>query len=108
MDHEKRHLTLLTSDGEEMSYLAGPEVANFNQIEVGDHVKATVTQQLIVYAREKGSSSNNDGSSSMVALAPKGQKPGVVMAHTVEVTTRVKICGSEETRSHARVSQRVS
>ena len=76
VDHEKRHATLLTSDGEEMCYLAGPEVVNFDQIQVGDHVKATVTQQLIVHAREKGVSGNNDGESGMIALAPKGAKPG--------------------------------
>ncbi len=90
VDHEKRHLTLLTSDGEEMSYLAGPEVVNFDQIQEGDHVKASVTQQLVVYAREKGASSTHDAESGLIALAPKGAKPGAVMAHTVQVTTRVQ------------------
>jgi hypothetical protein len=90
IDHQKRTATLLTSDGTEIPYTAGPEVVNFDQVKVGDHVKATVTEHVVVFVRAKGSRRNNDGEANLIALSPKGEKPSLVMAGTAEVTTRVK------------------
>ena len=89
VDHAKRQATLVTPDGKKTQYKAGPEVINFDQVRVGDQVKATVAEQLVVYVREKGEA-RSDGQAGLIALAPKGAKPGVLMADTVEVTTRVK------------------
>ena len=89
VDHAKRTYTLETPDGRKTPYRAGPEVTNFDQVRVGDQVKATVTDSLVIRAREKGEA-RTDGETSVVALDPKGGKPGVLMADTVEVTARVK------------------
>ena len=89
VDHAKRTYTLETPDGRKTPYKAGPEVTHFDQVRVGDQVKATVTDSLVVRAREKGEA-RTDGETSVVALDPKGGKPGVLMADTVEVTARVK------------------
>src|SRR5689334_22944593 len=53
VDHEKRHYTLQTPDGKKTQYKAGPDVVNFDQVRVGDLVKATVTEQLVVRVREE-------------------------------------------------------
>jgi hypothetical protein len=97
VDHAKRQATLLTSDRKKTQYKAGPDVINFDQVRVGDQVKATVTEELVVYVREKSEPRNNDGQAGLVALAPKGAKPGAVMAATVEVTARVT---SVDLRNH--------
>ncbi len=89
VDAAKRQVTLVTPDGKKTQFKAGPEVVNFPQIRVGDQVKATMTEQLVVFVREKGEA-RNDGQAGLIALAPKGAKPGVLMAETVEVTTKVK------------------
>lgn len=89
VDSAKRQVTLVTPDGKKTQFKAGPEVVNFPQIRVGDQVKATMTEQLVVFVREKGGA-RNDGQAGLIALAPKGAKPGVLMAETVEVTTKVK------------------
>ena len=89
VDHAKRQATLVTPDGKKTQYKAGPEAINFNQVRVGDQVKATVAEQLVVYAREKGEP-RTDGGAGLIALTPKGAKPGGLMAGTVEITTRVK------------------
>ena len=89
VDHAKRTYTLLTPDGRKTPYKAGPEVTNFDQVRVGDQVKAIVTDSLVVRVREKGEP-RSDGETGVVALAPKGGKPGVLMADTTEVTARVK------------------
>ena len=71
-------MTLVTPDGAKSTVKCGPEVANFAQIEVGDQVKATVTEQLVVFVR-------NPGEPAVTVpprrcTAPIGDKPGGVMA----------------------------
>ncbi len=89
VDKATRKVTLVTKDGAKQTFTTGPEVANFAQLEVGDQVKATVTEQLVVFVREPGQRSD-DGGAAVVALAPLGEKPGALMASTVEITARVK------------------
>ena len=54
IDKATRKVTLVTKDGSKSTVKCGPEVANFDQLEVGDQVKATVTEQLVVFARNAG------------------------------------------------------
>ena len=89
IDKATRHVTLLAKDGTKSTVTAGLEVANFDQLEVGDLVKATVTERLVVFVRKAGEPSG-DGAAAAVALAPLGAKPGVRMANTVEVTAKVQ------------------
>ena len=89
IDKATRKVTLVTQDGAKTTFKAGPEVANFDQLEIGDQVKATVTEQLVVFVRQAGEPSV-DGAAAVVALAPLGAKPGILMANTVEVTAKVK------------------
>ena len=71
------------------TFKAGPEVVNFDQIRVGDQIKATLTEQLAVYMA-KDNPPANEGEASLVALAPLGAKPGGLMANTLQVTAKVK------------------
>lgn len=89
IDKATRKVTLVTKDGAKSTVKCGPEVANFAQIEVGDQVKATVTEQLVVFVRQSGEPAG-DEAASVVALAPIGAKPGGVMANTEEITAKVK------------------
>ena len=89
VDAASRKVTLTMADGSKTTVKAGPEVVNFDQIQVGDQVKATVAEQLVVFVRKNGEPAN-DGEAAAVALAPVGAKPGVVMANTVEVTAKVE------------------
>jgi hypothetical protein len=90
VDHAKRQYTLVTPDGRRAQFTAGPEVTNFDQVREGDRVKATVTEQLLVSVREKGQPRTESQTTAQIAVAPKGAKPAVVMADTVDVTARVK------------------
>ena len=89
IDKATRKVTLVTKDGTKTTITAGPQVANFAQIEVGDQVKATVTEQLVVFVRKPGEPSG-DGAAAAVALAPLGDKPGAFLAQTEEITAKVK------------------
>jgi hypothetical protein len=88
IDAATRHVTLVTPDGRKETFKAGPEVINFDQIHVGDQVKATLTQQLVVYMA-KDNPPAGEGQAALVALAPKGAKPGGLVANTVQVIAKV-------------------
>jgi hypothetical protein len=88
IDTANRKLTLMLPDGEKTTVKVGPEVVNFDQIRSGDLVKATLTEETVVYLDEDGASVP-DGTAAMVALAPKGSKPGGLVAETTQVTATV-------------------
>jgi hypothetical protein len=88
IDAANRKVTLVTPDGRMETFKAGPGVVNFDQIRIGDQVKATLAQQLVVYMA-KDAPPASDGEAALVALAPKGAKPGGLMANTVQVIARV-------------------
>ena len=88
VDAGKRTVTIKGPDGTTTTYKAGKEVVNFDQIKVGDKVKATVIDELAVYVRKSGAPASV-GEGSLVALAPKGAKPGMILADTTEITDKI-------------------
>jgi translation elongation factor P/translation initiation factor 5A len=101
VDAASRKVTLAMADGAKTTVKAGPEVVNFDQIQVGDQVKATVAEQLVVFVRKNGEPAS-DGEAAAVALAPVGAKPGVLMANTVEVTAKVEALDLEHRKATLR------
>jgi hypothetical protein len=54
VDHAKRTYTLETADGRKDPVQSGAGSHQFDQVRVGDRVKATVTDSLVVRVRDKG------------------------------------------------------
>jgi len=88
IDQAKRQATLLASDGKKFTVKVGREVVNFDQVRVGDQVTANVTQRIEVSLDDKEAPSG-EGSAALVARAPKGGKPGGLVAETTQTTARV-------------------
>ena len=88
IDKKNRKVTLLLPEGDKETVKVPPEAANFDQIGVGDLVKATLTQQVVIYLDEEGAAIP-DGYAAGVALAPKGAQPGGIVAQAVKVTATV-------------------
>lgn len=88
VDKEKRKVTVVSKDGKKRELKAGPEVANFDQIAVGDQVVVTVSEELLVYMASEGLP-RPDGAAAVVAAAPQGAKPGMLVAGTAQVTAKV-------------------
>jgi len=84
---DKRKVTLTSADGKKTTYKCGPEVVNFPQIQVGDQVKATVTEEAAIFIGSGAPPS--DVVSAAVALAPVGYKPGGELVDTMQVTAKV-------------------
>ena len=87
IDAAKRKLTLVFPDGKKTTYKCGPEVVNFAQIQVGDQVKAKLTEEAAIYIGTGAPPSDAVGVG--VALAPVGYKPGGEFVDTTQVTARV-------------------
>lgn len=83
IDTASRKVTLISEDGIKQVVKVGPEASNFDRIRVGDQLKATVTEALVV---EIGDTDDADGGAALVALAPKGSKPGGLIVETVQVS----------------------
>jgi hypothetical protein len=83
-----REVVLRREDGSLTSYICGPDVRNFDQIEVGDQVNVTLADELAV-ALVKGSVPPATVQSTVVVRAPVGAKPGGKVMDTVGFTARV-------------------
>jgi hypothetical protein len=88
IDPVNRLVTLSGPNGVIGTYRCGPAVRNFNQIQIGDTVTARLVESVAVAIRH-----TNEPPGAMVgsavAIAPKGDLPGVVMANTAEVSARI-------------------
>ena len=108
IDYESRVATLEMPDGEARTITVGPEAVNFDQVEVGDIVKASVTQELVVglmpehdvaldgdavkslgYVATDDVEPLPDGTVGIVALASRGSQPGGMVGMTTQVTATV-------------------
>jgi Cu/Ag efflux protein CusF len=88
IDYETRTLTLESQDGATASYQASPDITRFDQIHVGDKVRATVTDALAVTVR-RADAPPTVGEGVAVSLAPKGAKPGIFFERTAEATAKI-------------------
>lgn len=88
IDAAKRKITLVTPKDEKLVVKAGPEVVNFDQVSVGDQLKVTLTEQLVVRMAKPGEKIE-DGGAGLVGIAPVGAKPGVLSAETYQVAATV-------------------
>ncbi len=89
IDAANRTVTLKGPEGQTRTLKAGPEVRNFDQIKVGDLVKATFLEELAVFVKKSDAPPSADETTT-VTLAPKGAKPGVVVTDTKVVTAKIE------------------
>ena len=88
VDPSNRTVTLTNEAGETNTYKLGRNVRNFDQIKVGDKVKATLLESVAVSV-SKSNAAPDAGAHGVVAVTPKGAMPGVVMAKTRQITAKI-------------------
>lgn len=89
IDKEKREFVLQDAAGNKRIVVAPPEMVNFDQLEVNDQVTAKLKVETVTYLKPIESAPANDGSTTVVAAAEVGDKPGVIAAEQSEVTAVV-------------------
>ena len=87
IDVSGRKLTLSAKDGKTATVKCDSNVSNFDQIRVGDVVRAIVTDELTVAMAD--AETPPDSAAGLVALAPRGTKPAALMAETQQYTATI-------------------
>lgn len=88
IDPATRKVTLRRDNGSENTFTAPNEMVNFNQLRVGDRIKAIVTGKAVVFMASDAPP-QSEGTATIVALPEKGSKPGALVADTVQVKAKV-------------------
>ena len=88
VDLEKKTVTVEGSGGR-VETIDAKDARNLDQVKVGDKVTVTYTQALAIFVR-KGDEPPSTSDKQTVQLAPKGQKPGGVVARTIQLTGTVQ------------------
>jgi Cu/Ag efflux protein CusF len=89
IDSTTRSVTLRDEKGEEDTYTLGPSVERFNELKVGDKVKATYYESMAFQVRKPGEAAL--GTTGTVAATPaKGAMPGGTYGAQLTTTVTVK------------------
>lgn len=88
IDLENRKVTLLLEDGKKKTIKVDKSVQNLDQVKVGDRLKLAYTEEIAILV---GKSSETPGAAAAgeVGVAPKGAKPGIVMAETSALSVKI-------------------
>jgi len=88
VDLEKRKITLQFEDGKSKTFKVNKSVQNLDQVKVGDHLKASYTEEIIIRIG-KSADQPAAASAGLVSVAPKGAKPGLVDVETTEIIGKI-------------------
>jgi hypothetical protein len=89
VDKDKRTVTLKTAEGQTRTIHLGKEAINFDQIKAGDQVRATLAEEVAISLDKSGAAPSATGER-VVALAPKGGKPGMLIADSEQLTAKIE------------------
>jgi Cu/Ag efflux protein CusF len=95
IDLDKRKVTVTFDDGKTKTYKVDKSAQNLPQVQVGDHVKLTATEELMVTVNKAGETpaATTVGE---VSVAPRGSKPGAVMVETTAMSGKILAIDSEK------------
>jgi hypothetical protein len=88
VNSSSRSVTLTGDDGSKATFKVPPEVRNFDQINRGDKVSATISERMVVFVRS-GGADPSVARAAALAAAPKGAKPGAMVAETYEIVATI-------------------
>jgi Cu/Ag efflux protein CusF len=91
IDHTTRAVTLRLKDGTDETLVAGPEIARFNELKVGDTVNMTYVESLVVQVHKPGDDNVPSGTASDIALTRgRGPRPAGTIGQQVKTAVTVK------------------
>ena len=91
IDTTKRMITLRDESGTEDTYAVGPEVKRFNELKVGDQIKMTYYESVVLQVRKPGESSGTVGTATDAGISrSKGALPGATIAMQDKITVTIK------------------
>lgn len=89
VDAANRTITLKRANGKSVTVDAGDQVKNFDQIKVGDIVRAKYTTAVALELKKDVQGPQHPTEETATATAPAGSKPGAAVGRRVTVMTEV-------------------
>jgi len=89
IDTTYRIVTLKTASGKVFEVVCGPEVKNFDQLKVGEKVRAEYVEALSLELKKGGGGVRAAAEKSDANSAPKGERPGAAAGRQVTVLADV-------------------
>ncbi|HET9262852.1 MAG TPA: hypothetical protein VFO14_07405 [Vicinamibacterales bacterium] len=88
IDQATRSVTLRAANGDEDTFTVGPDVARFNELKVGDTIKATYYESLVFQVRKPGAAAATSGA--VAAAGRLKDVPGGAIGSQQTATVTVK------------------
>jgi Cu/Ag efflux protein CusF len=88
IDPATRSVTLRAENGDEDTYTVGPDVSRFNELKVGDTIRATYYESLVFQVRKPGAPAATTGA--VMAGGRLKEVPGAVLGTQETKTVTVK------------------
>jgi hypothetical protein len=88
IDPAKRKVSVELEDGKHKTIKVDESVQNFDQIKVGDTLKLKYAEEMLIAVGKSKDPVGADGAA-LVAIAPKGAKPGGFMVETTSMTAKI-------------------
>jgi hypothetical protein len=88
IDLNKRKVSVLFDDGKKKTLKVDKSVRNLDRVKVGDHLQLTYADEIVILVGKTKETAGEAGAG-LVAVAPKGSRPGGVMAETTSLTAKV-------------------
>lgn len=88
IDKASRTVTLRNEKGEEDTFVVGPDVTRFDQLNVGDKINLTYYESLVFEVRKAGQASNDPADAVAAGRAKDQPGAGIVARQTRTVTVK--------------------
>jgi hypothetical protein len=95
IDKDSREIELTGPKGNTSSYVVGPEVKNFNQIQVGDRVVLSYYEGLGAQVMPPGTAPAAPTETTTTSVAPGGARPGANLNRTITSTVTIEAVGKD-------------
>lgn len=90
IDHETREVTLQGPEGNTLTFVAGDDVRNLDQVNVGDTVMAQYEQSLDIDVYPNDGTAPSSGEMTVAGRADEGEMPGAAVVNSQVVTATVE------------------
>ena len=89
INKKTRTVTLKGAEGNEISFVAGPEIQRFNQAKVGDIVTVTYFEAIALELKKSGSKLRQRSEKTETVRTKPGEQAGATISHHVTVIANV-------------------
>ena len=89
IDYKTRSVMLKDAQGNKRTVIAGPDVANLDQVKVGDQVNIVAAVETVIYLRDRGQNAQNGAPAMVLNSAGSASNVGVLRAANQQLTAVV-------------------